>query len=215
MAAQTKTTKAAAKSPAKKATEKVGSAATKSPAKKAPAKKTAAKKTAAKTTAKAPAKKAPAKKTPATAPAKASSSKAPAKKSAAATAAAPADTPKSTLSAADIKEFTGLITAELDRVRQEYQESMAVLEELKTAGQDSAGDDPADAGAKTFEREQEMSIANNRLDLISQMERALSRIEAGTYGVCESCGDMIPKARLQAFPQATLCVKCKAREERR
>ena len=92
---------------------------------------------------------------------------------------------------------------------------MRALDELKDRGQDSSGDDPADAGTKTFEREQEMSIAGNRRDLISQMERAMARIEAGTYGVCESCGEMIPKARLQAFPQATLCVACKAREERR
>lgn len=121
----------------------------------------------------------------------------------------------STLSAADRKEFTGLITAELTRVRGEYESSMRILDDLRYAGQDSAGDDPADAGAKTFEREQEMSLANNRLDLIAQMERAMRRIDEGTYGVCESCGELIPKARLQAFPQATLCVACKSREERR
>ncbi|MBN9325656.1 MAG: TraR/DksA family transcriptional regulator, partial [Cellulomonas sp.] len=41
------------------------------------------------------------------------------------------------------------------------------------------------------------------------------RIAAGTYGACESCGKPIGKARLQAFPRATLCVECKQREERR
>ena len=51
--------------------------------------------------------------------------------------------------------------------------------------------------------------------LLAQNERALARIEAGTYGVCESCGEPIGKARLQAFPRATLCVACKQREERR
>jgi DnaK suppressor protein len=48
-----------------------------------------------------------------------------------------------------------------------------------------------------------------------QTEHALARIEAGTYGVCESCGKPIGKARLQAFPRATLCVACKQRQERR
>ena len=100
-------------------------------------------------------------------------------------------------------------------MRGEYDSSMVTLNELKNAGQDSAGDDPADAGAKTFEREQEMSLATNRLNLIAQMERAMNRLEEGAYGVCESCGKLIPKARLQAFPQATLCVQCKTREERR
>ena len=202
MAAQTRTAQTATEpSPKKAAASKSTAAAKKAPAKKAaPATKTAAAKT-------------PAAKTPATkAPAKTAAKKAaPAAKSAPAAKAAAT----STLSAADIKEFTGLISDELARVRKEYDDSVAILDELKNAGQDSAGDDPADAGAKTFEREQEMSIANNRRDLISQMERAMSRIKAGTYGVCESCGQMIPKARLQAYPQATLCVACKAREERR
>ena len=42
-----------------------------------------------------------------------------------------------------------------------------------------------------------------------------SRIDAGTYGVCGSCGQPIGKARLMAFPRAVLCVRCKQREERR
>ena len=49
----------------------------------------------------------------------------------------------------------------------------------------------------------------------TQTERALARIDEGTYGTCESCGEPIGKARLQAFPRAVLCVACKQREERR
>jgi DnaK suppressor protein len=51
--------------------------------------------------------------------------------------------------------------------------------------------------------------------LLSQVERALQRLDNGTYGICENCGNPIGKARLQAFPRATLCVTCKQREERR
>ncbi|TAL16310.1 MAG: DNA-binding protein, partial [Frankiales bacterium] len=51
--------------------------------------------------------------------------------------------------------------------------------------------------------------------LLLQVERALARLDEGTYGRCENCGNPIPKARLQAFPRATLCVACKQREERR
>ena len=50
---------------------------------------------------------------------------------------------------------------------------------------------------------------------MTQMERAVERIDAGTYGFCERCGNPIPKARLKAFPAATLDVACKQREERR
>ena len=78
-----------------------------------------------------------------------------------------------------------------------------------------AGDDQADAGAKAYEREHELALTYNARELLAQTERALARIEAGTYGSCESCGEPIGKARLQAFPRATLCVSCKQREERR
>jgi RNA polymerase-binding protein DksA len=66
-----------------------------------------------------------------------------------------------------------------------------------------------------FEREHELAISNNARDLLSQTEHALERIVAGTYGVCESCGNAVGKARLLAFPRATLCVECKQRQERR
>ncbi|MFI6295233.1 TraR/DksA family transcriptional regulator [Nonomuraea sp. NPDC050790] len=78
-----------------------------------------------------------------------------------------------------------------------------------------AGDDQADAGAKTYEREREIALTLNARDLVAQNERAIARIDAGTYGVCESCQKPIGKERLQAFPRATLCVTCKQREERR
>ena len=97
----------------------------------------------------------------------------------------------------------------------EYDRSLDELNELHQTGTDGAGDDQADAGSKTFEREQELSIAANRLDLLNQIQRAIERVDAGTYGICESCGRPIPKARLKAFPMATSDVECKQREERR
>ena len=68
---------------------------------------------------------------------------------------------------------------------------------------------------KAYEREHELALTHNARELLAQTERALARIEEGTYGTCESCGEPIGKARLQAFPRATLCVECKQREERR
>ncbi|HWC20905.1 MAG TPA: TraR/DksA C4-type zinc finger protein [Flexivirga sp.] len=85
---------------------------------------------------------------------------------------------------------------------------------IKDSG-DGAGDDEADAGAKTFEREHEYSLAQNSRDLLEQSVHALERIDDGTYGVCENCGNAIGKLRLQAFPRATLCLTCKAQQERR
>ncbi len=116
--------------------------------------------------------------------------------------------------------------SELSEVRDRLQAEMADLTaEIATAesriaerigdAAEGAGDDQADAGAKTFEREQELALTYNARDLLAQNERAIIRIDQGTYGVCESCGQAIGKARLQAFPRATLCVRCKQREERR
>ncbi len=116
---------------------------------------------------------------------------------------------------AELVEVRSDLATQLAELRAEYSVSIAELEDLQSQANDGAGDDQADAGTKTFEREQEMSIANNRFDLLMQTERAIDRIDAGTYGRCESCGNPIAKARLQAFPSATLCVTCKQREERR
>ncbi len=78
-----------------------------------------------------------------------------------------------------------------------------------------AGDDQADVGAKAYEREHELALSYHSRELLAQTERALAKIDDGTYGACESCGEPIGKARLQAFPRAVLCVACKQREERR
>jgi len=58
-------------------------------------------------------------------------------------------------------------------------------------------------------------MAKNARESLHIIEAALARIEDGTYGVCESCGQPIGKMRLQAFPRATLCMECKQRQERR
>ena len=96
----------------------------------------------------------------------------------------------------------------------EISNAEAGLADLIRDSGDGAGDDQADAGSKTFEREHEMSLANNARDMLDQVQHALDRIEAGTYGTCESCGKAIGKLRLQAFPRATLCMSCKQAEER-
>ena len=68
----------------------------------------------------------------------------------------------------------------------------ADMADLIADSSDGAGDDQADAGSKTLEREQEMSVNANARDLLDQSTHALRRLEAGTYGICESCGDRHP-----------------------
>jgi DnaK suppressor protein len=91
----------------------------------------------------------------------------------------------------------------------------AELDGLMKDSGDGAGQDQADVGATSFERDHELTVVNSERDKINQIDRAFARIEDGSYGVCESCGEPIGKMRLMAFPRATLCMTCKQREERR
>jgi DnaK suppressor protein len=96
----------------------------------------------------------------------------------------------------------------------ECEAATAALAEFgRTADRD--GDDEADAGAKTSEREHQLSVVATIRERLAQAQRALERLDAGTYGRCESCHETITPERLAAFPSATLCVECKRADERR
>jgi RNA polymerase-binding protein DksA len=120
------------------------------------------------------------------------------------------------------KDSLGTIRKRLMEQREELQNQLTAIEESATglsqsemSGEVSYDEDFADAGSFTFEREKEFSIANNVTDLRSKTDRALHRIEEGSYGICDSCGQPIESARLKALPHVTLCLKCKKAEERR
>jgi DnaK suppressor protein len=116
----------------------------------------------------------------------------------------------------ETEEIRQALVARLGELQAEYDQSLSEITELQRERlADSAGDDQADTGTKTFEREQEITLANNLLERITQIERAIDRLGAGNYGWCERCGTQIPVERLAAFPSATLCVSCKQLEERR
>ena len=118
-------------------------------------------------------------------------------------------------SPAEVAALTEHLRAEVARLTADLQAADADLTELLRNSGDGSGDDQADSGSSAQEREQELTLVNNTRSLLEQSERALERIAAGSYGVCESCGNAIGKARLLAFPRALLCVECKQREERR
>jgi RNA polymerase-binding protein DksA len=110
----------------------------------------------------------------------------------------------------------------LDELHEQRDHSVEILRQqeneltglMRDSG-DGAGHDQADMGATRFERDHELTVLNIEREKVAQIDRALARIENGTYGVCESCGNPIGKMRVMAFPRATLCLTCKQREERR
>jgi DnaK suppressor protein len=117
--------------------------------------------------------------------------------------------------AEEVAELQAELEGDAARLTREISTAETGIADLLRDSGEGAGDDQADAGTKNFEREHEMSIANNARDMLLQTDRALARLAAGTYGVCESCGEPVGKYRLQAFPRATLCMPCKQKQERR
>ena len=118
---------------------------------------------------------------------------------------------------------------ELDGLRQRLLEERAELEEQLTtieetsfstsqsdlSGEVSFDEENADAGTFTFERERDLSIENNVRDLMGKIDRALVRMDEGTYGICSRCGKPIEKARLRALPYVDLCLKDAQAQSRR
>jgi DnaK suppressor protein len=116
---------------------------------------------------------------------------------------------RGTLTAAELTELR-------DALEKERAELQSQLEEIETStfsqaqsdlsGEMAFDDEYADAGTATFERERDLSLENNVRDLLQKIEKALTRMDEGTYGTCERCGKPIEKARLKALPYANLCI---------
>ena len=103
-----------------------------------------------------------------------------------------------------------------EELHAEYEQALVetqVLSRLHLA--DAAGDDDADIGTKTSERECELSVVRSISERREQVSTALQRLDDGAYGWCERCGGPIPVERLAVFPWATSCVRCKQLLERR
>ncbi|MER5972809.1 TraR/DksA C4-type zinc finger protein [Streptomyces sp. NPDC002055] len=114
----------------------------------------------------------------------------------------------------EVAEARAELRGEALRLGAEIIASEEAITGLMRDSGDGAGDDQADTGTKNITREHELALAANAREMLEQTERALERLDAGTYGLCESCGNPIGKARMQAFPRATLCVECKQKQER-
>jgi DnaK suppressor protein len=116
---------------------------------------------------------------------------------------------RGTLTAAELKE----LREALEKERAELQAQLAEIEnstfsqaQSDLTGEMAFDDEYADAGTATFERERDLSLENNVRDLLQKIEKALTRMDEGTYGICELCGKPIEKARLKALPYANLCI---------
>jgi DnaK suppressor protein len=108
-----------------------------------------------------------------------------------------------------------------ERLKKEKAELLEKLELLRALGQPSAERKEGSPFGKREEGADEASELEKRLALekrleesLNEVEHALQKYEAGTYGLCDSCGQPIEQARLEAIPQASLCLSCKANQEK-
>ena len=106
-----------------------------------------------------------------------------------------------------------------EMLKKEKAELLEKLEQLRTLGQPSAERKEGSPFGKREEGADEASELEKRLALeerlgesLNEVEHALQKYEAGTYGLCDSCGQAIEQARLEAIPQASFCLSCKAQQ---
>jgi len=114
----------------------------------------------------------------------------------------------------DSKKFEKMLMGELNRLS----EGIRKIEEsaLHESVRETTGDlySYAETGTDNFERETALNIATGESQRLREVADALERIEKGAYGVCEGCEEVIPRKRLEAFPAARHCIKCKSKLEK-
>jgi DnaK suppressor protein len=209
--------KATAAAPAKS-----GESAPAGPAKKAPSEATAPKGVAAKA---APAKKAVATKATSTGTVTRSPAMKPAKEGSktVATKKAEAPAPKTSATATKPKvrgDRAAFFATQRELLLEERKSYISSAEALKAQADSLAlehepGDvqfdeEGGEGGTANVDREIDLYLSGQARATVVEIDRALQKIEDGTYGMCEQCGDSIPDARLQALPYAALCVSCKS-----
>ncbi|MEU4244193.1 TraR/DksA C4-type zinc finger protein [Actinoplanes sp. NPDC026619] len=119
-------------------------------------------------------------------------------------------------SAEEVEQIRAILRGRFDSLNTEYESAVAENHKLRLVEiGDAAGDDQADSGSKTAERDAATSLLRTLLDRRTQAEHAMQRLDDGTYGNCEGCSNPIPWERLEVFPSATTCVHCKSNRERR
>jgi DnaK suppressor protein len=108
----------------------------------------------------------------------------------------------------DLQAYRKRLEAELAELRGQRAdlEASTGASLAEATGEVGFDEEFADAGSFTFQRERDLSLAGNAKDLIGKVEHALARIDAGSFGRCEACGQAIEAERLDALPYATLCL---------
>jgi DnaK suppressor protein len=105
-------------------------------------------------------------------------------------------------------ELRGMLEGERARLKAQLEHGESRINEHV-----GYGNHMADDATEAFEQARDFSVRARLGDTLLEVEYALSKFDRGTYGVCEGCGATIDWARLEAKPEARLCIKCKQRSD--
>lgn len=111
----------------------------------------------------------------------------------------------------ELEDLEALLLTEAQELRAKLVGAEEEMAGLGRAAASEGGQDHGDLGSSLSEHEHELALVEHLNQRLDQTEQAIERIRQGEYGWCERCGQGIAKARLQAFPRATMCVPCKQR----
>jgi DnaK suppressor protein len=106
------------------------------------------------------------------------------------------------------EQFQKLLSQRLDELLTEMNETASGI-----AGFTDQPPDPLDRASTEFDTSLAFRLKEREGNLIRKIQDALDRLEDGTFGICEECGEEISQGRLQARPITTLCIKCKEKQE--
>jgi RNA polymerase-binding protein DksA len=110
----------------------------------------------------------------------------------------------------DGQEIRRRLTADREATSVRREQLAQVVAEIRAAQSDVATDDEHDPEGATiaYERERTAALVAQAEQQLAEVDRALSRLEAGSYGICENCGNEISQARLEARPVVRTCITC-------
>ena len=122
------------------------------------------------------------------------------------------------MSAVDTERFRGILEEErqrvLDAINYLHEETPGSLEDETEEIVGNSDNHLGDTATATLDREIDYSLEENSEHVLRAIDAALQRIEDGTFGMCETCGQPISEERLEAIPYATQCIDCRRKGER-
>ncbi len=113
---------------------------------------------------------------------------------------------------ANVEEFSQRLKEERKRLSKGLEQLRASAPPVGEAKEGSPYGKKEEGASETWELERRLALERSLSELLSEVEHALEKVEQGTYGLCDVCGEPISIERLEVLPQANLCVACKTRQ---